>query len=439
MTKKVLIIGAAGRDFHNFNVLFRDKKDYEVVCFTAAQIPGIAGRKYPTILAGKLYKKGIPIYDEKELETLIKTKKIDITVFSYSDVPHTELMHKASLCLAAGADFWLIAAEHTMLKSTKKVISICAIRTGCGKSQTTRKIAELLEEQGKKVAVIRHPMPYGDLSKMIVQRFATLEDLKKQKCTIEEMEEYEPHIIEGRPIYAGVDYEKILRSAEKEADIILWDGGNNDTSFYKPDCEVVVVDPLRLGHETSYYPGEVNLRRAHIIVINKVNSAKKEDVEQLKKNIQKANPKASIILSKSIVKAEESLKGKKVLIVEDGPTVTHGGMTTGAALVAAKQQNAHIIEPDLYLVGDLKKTFMKYPHLKHHKILPAMGYGRKEVMDLATTINKAKCDIVVTGTPIDLRRVFAKEKININKKIVHVKYYSQMDDKKFMHEIKKRL
>ena len=439
MSKRVLIMGAAGRDFHNFNVLFRDNTEYEVYCFTATQIPGIAGRKYPTLLAGKLYKKGIPIYEEKDLEKIIKSKKIDIVVFSYSDISHTELMHKASIVNAAGADFWLIGADHTMLKSTKKVISVCAVRTGCGKSQTTRKICELLEAKGKKVGVVRHPMPYGDLAKMIVQKFASVEDLKKQKCTIEEMEEYEPHVIEGRPIYAGVDYEKILRQAEQDVDYIIWDGGNNDTSFYKPDCEIVIADPLRLGHETAYYPGEINIRRAHIVVINKVNSASKEAVIQLEKNIKSVNPKAIIILSESIVTPEEHFSGKKVLVVEDGPTVTHGGMTTGAGLIATQQENAIPVEPDKYLVGDLKKTFAKYPHLKHHKILPAMGYGRKQIKDLAVTINKTKCDLVVTGTPIDLRRVFEKEKIRINKKIVRVSYSSKLDDKKLMKSIMRYL
>lgn len=432
-------MGAAGRDFHNFNMLFRDNEEYEVSCFTAAQIPGIAGRTYPTVLAGRLYKKGIPIYDEKDLVKIIKTKKIELVVFSYSDIAHTELMHKASIVNAAGADFWLIGAEHTMLKSTKKVISVCAVRTGCGKSQTTRKICQLLEKEGKKVGVIRHPMPYGDLSKMIVQKFATFEDLRTQKCTIEEMEEYEPHVSEGRPIYAGVDYEKILRQAEQDVDYIIWDGGNNDTSFYKPNCDIVVVDPLRLGHETAYYPGEVNLRRAQIIVINKVNTASKESVEQLKKNIQEANPKAEIILSQSLVTPDEDFQGKKVLVVEDGPTVTHGGMTTGAGLVAVQQQNAIAIDPEPFLKGELKKTFKKYPHLQHHKILPAMGYGRKQIKDLAKTINKATCDLVITGTPIDLRRVFQKEKIRINKRIVHVRYDSVLDEKKLMKMIKRHL
>src|SRR3989338_4993813 len=437
MKKRILIMGAAGRDFHNFNVFFRNNTQYDVICFTATQIPGIAGRKYPRQLAGRLYNKGIPIYPEEQLVPLIKNKKIDVVVFSYSDVPHEEEMHKASIALAAGADFWLLGPESTMIKSRKKVISVCAVRTGSGKSQTTRKICELLEKEGKKVVVIRHPMPYGDLAKQSVQRFASLSDLDKNKCTIEEREEYEPHIRQGRVVYAGVDYEKILRNAEKDADIIVWDGGNNDFSFYKPDCEIVVADPLRAGHEMRYHPGETNFRRADIIIINKINSATKEQIQQVKKNISLTNSKASTLLSKSLIKTEENIKNKKVLVIEDGPTVTHGGMKTGAGTIAAQKNRCDIIDPTPYLIGSLKKTFEKYPHLKQSKILPAMGYSTLQVKELAATINQAHCDYVVSGTPIDLKKVF--EKIKINKPIVQVSYYSELDDKKLLLLVIKKL
>ncbi|MBM3199595.1 GTPase, partial [Candidatus Woesearchaeota archaeon] len=338
MKKKVLIMGAAGRDFHNFNVYFRDNEDFEVVAFTATQIPRIEGRTYPAVLAGKLYPKGIPIYPETKLLNLIKKHKPDAVIFAYSDVSHEYIMHKASEVVAAGSSFSLLGCDKTMLKSTKPVISVCAVRTGCGKSQTTRKIGRILKAKGRKVAIIRHPMPYGNLAEQACQRFATYEDMIKAKCTIEEMEEYEPHIKEGLLVFAGVDYEKILRAAEKEADIILWDGGNNDTSFYKPDLEIVVVDPHRAGHELLYYPGEVNFRRAQVIIINKMDTAKKEDVEKIMDNIKKYNPQAQIIKGDSAVKIEPTdLKPKKLLVIEDGPTLTHGGMSFGAGKVAANK------------------------------------------------------------------------------------------------------
>jgi len=404
--KRVLIMGAAGRDFHNFNTYFRNNKDYEVVAFTATQIPDIAGRKYPAALAGKMYPKGIPIYDEKDLTPLIAKLKVDQVVFAYSDVPYHYVMGKAAVVNAAGADFMMLGPKDTMIKSTKPVISICAVRTGSGKSQTTRRVIEILMAMGKKVVAIRHPMPYGDLVKQKVQRFATVEDLHKHKCTIEEMEEYEPHVVRGNVIYAGVDYEAILRQAEKEADVIVWDGGNNDFPFYKSDLEIVVVDPHRPGHELSYYPGEVNLRRADVIVINKEDSARKEDIKKVKENIKMANPKAIVIDADSPVSVEQpkSLKGKRVLVIEDGPTRTHGEMKYGAGVVAAKKHGvAKMIDPRPYAVGTIAGTFKKYPGIG--VLLPAMGYSDQQIKDLQATINKTPCDMYVVGTPIDLRRL----------------------------------
>jgi predicted GTPase len=404
--KRVLIMGAAGRDFHNFNTYFRNNKDYEVVAFTATQIPDIAGRKYPAALAGKMYPKGIPIYDEKDVVGLIKKLSIDICVFSYSDVPYHYVMNRGAMVNAAGADFMMLGPKDTMIKSTKPLISICAVRTGSGKSQTTRRVIEILMAMGKKVVAIRHPMPYGDLVKQKVQRFATVEDLHKHKCTIEEMEEYEPHVVRGNVIYAGVDYEAILRQAEKEADVIVWDGGNNDFPFYKSDLEIVVVDPHRPGHELSYYPGEVNLRRADVIVINKEDSARKEDIKKVKENIKIANPKAIVIDADSPVTVEQpkSLKGKRVLVIEDGPTLTHGEMKYGAGVVAAKKHGvAKMIDPRPYAVGTIAGTFKKYPGIG--VLLPAMGYSDQQIKDLQTTINKTPCDMYVVGTPIDLRRL----------------------------------
>jgi len=404
--KRVLIMGAAGRDFHNFNTYFRNNKDYEVVAFTATQIPDIAGRKYPAALAGKLYPKGISIYDEKDLTKLIAKLKVDQVVFAYSDVPYAYVMGKAAVVNAAGADFIMLSPKDTMIKSTKPLISVCAVRTGSGKSQTTRRVIEILMAMGKKVVAIRHPMPYGDLVKQKVQRFATVQDLAKHKCTIEEMEEYEPHVVRGNVIYAGVDYEAILRQAEKEADVIVWDGGNNDFSFYKSDLEIVVVDPHRPGHELSYYPGEVNLRRADVIIINKEDSARKEDIKTVKANIKMANPRALVIDADSPVTVEQpkSLKGKRVLVIEDGPTLTHGEMKYGAGVVAAKKHGvAKMIDPRPYAVGTIADTFKKYPGIG--VLLPAMGYSDKQISDLQATINRTPCDMYVVGTPIDLRRL----------------------------------
>ena len=404
--KRVLIMGAAGRDFHNFNVYFRNNKAYNVVAFTATQIPDIAGRKYPAALAGKLYHKGIPIHDEKDLSKLIARLKVDIAVFSYSDVPYAYVMGKSAVVNAAGADFMMLGPKDTMIKSKKPVISICAVRTGCGKSQTTRRVIEVLMAMGKKVVAVRHPMPYGDLVKQKVQRFATVQDLHKHKCTIEEMEEYEPHVVRGNVIYAGVDYEAILRQAEREADVIVWDGGNNDFPFYKSDLEIVVVDPHRPGHELSYYPGEVNLRRADVIVINKEDSARREDIRTVKANIKAANPRALVIDADSPVSVEQpkSLKGKRVLVIEDGPTLTHGEMKYGAGVVAAKKHGVgKMIDPRPYAVGTIADTFKKYPGIG--VLLPAMGYSAKQIKDLQDTINRTPCDMYVIGTPIDLRRL----------------------------------
>jgi predicted GTPase len=411
MRKRVVIMGAAGRDFHNFNVYFRDRQEYEVVAFTGTQIPGIEGRPYPPELAGSLYPKGIPIYSENELPRLIKEFNVDIVVFSYSDVSHEYVMQKASLVLGSGADFMLLGPNSTMLESNKPVISICATRTGSGKSQTTRKISELLKQHGKKVVVVRHPMPYGDLAQQTVQRFATYADLDKHKCTIEEREEYEPHIKRNTVVYAGVDYEKILRGAEKEADIILWDGGNNDFSFYKSDLLIVVVDPLRVGNELTYYPGETTLRLADVVIVNKVDTAEPNDVSKLKANVKQVNPKATIIEAASPISVDnqEIIKDKKVIVVEDGPTLTHGGMSYGAGIVAAKRFGAkEIIDPRPYAVGSIKETYQKYP--KTGKVLPAMGYGTKQMEELEATINSILCDSVIIATPVDLKKILKIEK-----------------------------
>jgi len=415
---KVIIMGAAGRDFHNFNVYFRGNEQYEVVAFTATQIPNIEGRTYPAVLAGKLYPEGIPIYPESDLTELIKKNKVDKVVFAYSDTPHEYVMHKASEVMAAGADFWLMGPNSTMLKSTKPIISVCAVRTGCGKSQTTRKVVKILRGMGKKVVSIRHPMPYGDLSKQIAERFATYEDLDKYECTIEEREEYEPHIDLGAVIYAGVDYEKILREAEKEADIIVWDGGNNDIPFYRPDLQIVVADPLRPGHETKYYPGETNFRMADVIVINKEDTAPFDAIEEIRNSARAINPDATIVDAASPVYLEgnESIKGKKVVIVEDGPTVTHGGMSYGAGYVAAMKWGAkEIISPYPYAVGTIKDTYEKYKQTRN--VLPAMGYSPTQIKELEETINRIPADLVVIGTPIDLRRV-----VKLNKPAVRIRY-----------------
>ncbi len=417
-SKNVLIMGAAGRDFHNFNVYFRDNEEYNVVAFTATQIPNIDGRMYPAELAGKLYPDGIKIYDESELTNLIEKFNVDEVVFSYSDVPFNYVMTKASIVNAAGISFRLLGGEETMVKSTKPVIAVVAVRTGCGKSQTSRKIVELLKAAGKKVVSIRHPMPYGDLVKQKVQRFATLEDLKTHECTIEEIEEYEPHIAMGGVIYAGVDYEAILREAEKEADVILWDGGNNDMSFYKADLTFTVVDPHRPGHEMTYYPGNTSLRMADAVVINKMESADGADILTVMKNVREVNPEAAIIEAASPLTVEhpEMVTGKRVLVVEDGPTLTHGEMKYGAGTVAAQKLNAaEIVDPRPYTVNSITATYEKYPNIGI--LLPAMGYGDEQMKDLEETINKVDCDSVVIGTPIDLGRI-----LKINKPSTRVQY-----------------
>jgi predicted GTPase len=419
--KNVIIIGAAGRDFHNFNTYYRDNELYNVVAFTAAQIPDIDDRKYPAELAGKLYPEGIPIYSQDKLPELIRDFDVDECIFAYSDVSYETVMGVSAIVNAAGADFTLLGPKNTSLKSTKPIISVCAVRTGSGKSQTSRKIIEILMKNGLKVVAVRHPMPYGDLVAQKVQRFATLEDLKTHRCTIEEMEEYEPHVVRGNIIYAGVDYEEILRAAENDpagCDVILWDGGNNDFSFYEADLAVTIVDPLRPGHELGYYPGEVSLRMADVAVINKIDSANPEAVAAVEKNIKKVNPSAKIIKAESSITVDkpEIIKGKRVLVVEDGPTLTHGEMKIGAGTVAAKMFGAAgFVDPRPYTVGKLKDTFATYPEIG--VLLPAMGYGEQQLKDLETTINNTDCDAVIIGTPIDLSRV-----ININKPYTRVHY-----------------
>ncbi len=421
MKKNVIIIGAAGRDFHNFNTYFRDNENFNVVAFTAAQIPDIDGRKYPAELAGKLYPEGIPIYAQDDLDKLIKEHNVDQCIFSYSDVPYKTVMNISAQVNAAGADFVLLGTKDTMVKSTKPVIAVGAVRTGCGKSQTSRRIIELLMEKGLKVVAIRHPMPYGDLVAQKVQRFATVEDLKKHKCTIEEMEEYEPHIVRGNVIYAGVDYEAILRAAEEDpdgCDVILWDGGNNDFPFYKPDLTVTVADPHRPGHEVSYYPGETMLRIADVVVINKMETASPENIQIVRENIQKVNPQAMVVDGASPIKVDnpEVIKGKRVLAIEDGPTLTHGEMKIGAGVVAAQKYGAsELVDPRPYVVGKLAETFDIYPNIG--KLLPAMGYGDQQIADLEETINNTDCDAVVIGTPIDLNRI-----VKINKPNTRVYY-----------------
>ncbi len=421
MKKNVIIIGAAGRDFHNFNTYYRGNELYNVVAFTAAQIPDIDGRKYPSELAGDLYPEGIPIYAEEDLPKLIKDLKVDDCVFSYSDVPYNRVMGVSAIVNSAGANFILLGPADTMVESTKPVIAVGAVRTGCGKSQTSRKVIEYLMEKGLKVVAVRHPMPYGDLVAQKVQRFATVEDLAKHKCTIEEMEEYEPHVVRGNVIYAGVDYEAILRAAENDpdgCDVILWDGGNNDFPFYKPDLNITVVDPHRPGHELSYYPGEVTLRMADVVVINKMDSAAPEAIQTVRENIAKVNPKAIVIDGASPIKVDDFniIKGKKVLVVEDGPTLTHGEMKIGAGTVAAQKFGAaELVDPRPFLVGKLAETFQIYPNIG--TLLPAMGYGEQQLKDLEATINNTECDSVVIGTPIDLNRI-----VKINKPNTRVYY-----------------
>ncbi|GJQ59663.1 MAG: GTPase [Candidatus Scalindua sp. AMX11] len=414
-------MGAAGRDFHNFNVFYKDDESYEVVAFTATQIPNIVDRKYPKELAGKLYPQGIPIHDENELTHIIKRYAIDEVVFSYSDVSYENVMHKASIVQSSGANFVIMGAHKTMLKSKRPIIAICAVRTGCGKSATARRVSHLLKEMGQKVVVIRHPMPYGDLVKQRVQRFETYEDLVAHECTIEEIEEYEPHIEENTVVYAGVDYEAILREAEEEADIIIWDGGNNDLPFYQPDIFITLVDPHRPGHEMTFYPGESNLILADIIIISKEDTAHDSDIQIVKDNIKKMNPKASVIDATLHITVEESekIKGRKVLAIEDGPTVTHGGMPYGAAVIAARRYGAlTLVDPRPSAVGSIRDTFEKYPDIG--TLLPAMGYGQEQILDLEKTINASDCEIVILGTPIDIRR-----RVKINKPIIRAKYEFQ--------------
>ena len=421
MKKNVIIIGAAGRDFHNFNTCFRGNDNFNVVAFTAAQIPEIDGRKYPAALAGDLYPDGIPIHAEEDLTRLIKESQVDDCVFSYSDVTYQKVMSISALVNAAGANFVLLGPEATMIRSKKPVIAVGAVRTGCGKSQTSRKIIEYLMGKGLKVVAIRHPMPYGDLVRQKVQRFASVDDLAKHECTIEEMEEYEPHVVRGNVIYAGVDYEAIVRAAESDpegCDIILWDGGNNDFPFYKADLNITIVDPHRAGHELSYYPGEVTLRLADAVIINKMDSAGPEGIQQVRDNIRKVNPKAVVIDAASPISVDDPsvIKGKRVLVVEDGPTLTHGQMTIGAGTVAAKKFGAlECVDPRPYIVGKLQETFETYPEIGD--LLPAMGYGEQQIRDLEATINNTDCDSVVIGTPINLSRI-----INIDKPSTRVNY-----------------
>jgi len=433
--RRVVIMGAAGRDFHNFNTYFRDNEKFEVVAFTATQIPDIEGRVYPPELAGKLYPDGIPIIAESELPSFIRENDIDEVYFSYSDISNQYVMERAALAMSAGASFGLLGPKDTMLTSEKPVIAVCAVRTGCGKSQTTRRVAQILEKLGKKVAIIRHPMPYGDLKKQIWQRFETLDDLDKYECTIEEREEYEPHIMRGNIVWAGVDYGEILKRAEKEADVILWDGGNNDLPFIKPDLHIVVADPLRAEDEITYYPGIVNLRMADVVVINKVDTADYEDVLIVWDNVRAFNPKATVILAASPIFVEDPdvIKGKKVLVVEDGPTLTHGEMSVGAGFIAAQLFGAaEVIDPRPYAVGSILETYEKYENTG--PVLPAMGYSPKQIAELEETINKAEADAVIIGTPIDLRRV-----VKLNKPATRVRYELQEIGKPDLEDMIKRM
>jgi predicted GTPase len=429
--KRVLIMGAAGRDFHNFNVLYRDNKKCEVAAFTATQIPNIEKRKYPAKLAGKLYPQGIPIVSEKDLESLIRKSKIDEVVFSYSDVSNQYVMERAALVTASGADFKLLGKKGTMLKSKRPVIAVCAARTGSGKSQTTRRVCQLLRERGKNPVVIRHPMPYGDLTKQVCQRFASISDMDKHHCTIEEREEYEPHIVQGTVVYAGVDYEVIKKEAEKEADVLVWDGGNNDISFFVPDLYVTVVDPHRPGDELAYFPGQTNLLLADVVLINKIDTADYEDIEQVRFNVKMANPKATLIEAASPIYLEkpELIRGKSVLVVEDGPTLTHGGMTYGAGVIAAEKFGARdIIDPRAWVKGEIKKTFESYPEMG--ALLPAMGYGKKQIKDLERSIDSIPCDSVVIATPVDLTKI-----LKINRPSVRVRYELQEIGKPDLEEV----
>jgi predicted GTPase len=434
MSDRVVIMGAAGRDFHNFNAYFRDNPDYEVVAFTATQIPNIHERRYPPELAGERYPDGIPIYPEAELTDLIRDQAVDQVVFAYSDVSHPYVMHKASQVLAAGADFRLMGAESTMFESSKPVVAICAVRTGAGKSQTTRHVSDVLRGMGKQVVVVRHPMPYGDLAAQAVQRFATYEDMDRHNCTIEEREEYEPHIDRDTVVYAGVDYEPILRQAEAEADVVVWDGGNNDLPFYKPDLLIVIADPHRPGHEVSYHPGEANLRLADVVVINKVDTASPEGIAEIREHVMEVNGDAIVIEAASPIFVEEpqDVRGKRVLVIEDGPTLTHGEMPYGAGVVAAHRFGAaELVDPRPYAVGSIAATFEKYPHIG--PLLPAMGYGDGQVEELEETINAAECDLVLGATPIDLRRL-----IDVRHPMDRVRYELQVIGQPTLEEILKK-
>lgn len=435
MKIRVLIMGAAGRDFHNFNVFFRSRDEYEVVAFTATQIPGISGRAYPEELAGQFYSSDIPIYPEEKLQEIIRKERIDQVILAYSDLSNETVMQKASLVLSSGADFRLMGTKSTMLKSNRPVISVCAVRTGAGKSPTSRKLVDILKNKGLRIVVIRHPMPYGDLLKQACQRFATMDDCIINECTIEEREEYEPYICCGTVVYSGVDHEKILDSAEKEADIIVWDGGNNDIPFYETDLHIVIADPHRPGHELTYYPGELNVMLADVVIVNKVDSARKEDVGLVMNNVRSVNKDAQIIKARSVITAENSdlIKGKRVLVVEDGPTLTHGGMGYGAGLIAAENFEAsEVIDPREYATGSILKVYEEFPHLRN--VLPAMGYGPAQIKELEKTINKAECDTVVAGTPIDLGNLLA-----LNKPVVRIRYELQGIDVKLEDIIDKWL
>jgi predicted GTPase len=430
MVEKVIIMGAAGRDFHNFNVYFKDNPRYRVIAFTAAQIPDIEYRLYPPELAGELYPDGISIYPEDQLDELIEKYTVDLVAFSYSDIPHVEVMHKASAVMAGGADFILIGATYTMLKSEKPVVAVCAVRTGCGKSQTTRHVCSILKKMGKRIVVVRHPMPYGDLTKQVVQRFACYQDFDKHQCTIEEREEYEPLVDQEIVVYAGIDYGQILKAAEKEADIIVWDGGNNDTPFYYPAVHIVVFDPHRAGHEKLYYPGETNMIMADIAIINKVNGADSDKVQTVRRNIEKHAPKAEILLAESAVLVDDPnlIRGKRVLVVEDGPTLTHGEMSFGAGTIAAQMHGAdRIVDPRPYITGAIKETFEAYPHIGN--VLPATGYSQDQIHDLELTINKVDCELVLFATPIDLPKI-----VSINKPFLKVYYEYQDHNRPFLKE-----
>ncbi|MCD6105775.1 MAG: tetraacyldisaccharide 4'-kinase [Thermoplasmata archaeon] len=418
--KRVIIMGAAGRDFHNFNVFFRNNPEYEVVAFTATQIPFIENRRYPPELAGDLYPEGIPIYPEEELPRLVREHNVDVVVFAYSDVSHEYVMNRASTALAAGADFWLLGPRSTMLKSSKPVISVGAVRTGAGKSPTSRRVASILKSRGLRVVVVRHPMPYGDLAKQAVQRFASMEDLDRYGVTIEEREEYEPHLAMGNVVYAGVDYERILREAEREADVILWDGGNNDFPFFESDLHIVVADPLRAGHERRYHPGEANLRMADVVIISKVDSAPMENVLRVLRSVRELNPRARIIRAAMPITVEDpgAIEGKKVVAVEDGPTLTHGEMSFGAAVVASRLHGGILVDPTPYFVGTLRDALRKYPQIKNY--VPALGYSEEQIRDLRETLNSVPADLIVSATPVDLTRL-----MELNKPVVRVRYEIQ--------------